>query len=213
MTNIALINDEGISTADMATLVTALQAFCDQVTKAWKQPSVKVSTDATPGSWLIHLTEAKRVTGALGYHTVEAGLPVAYVSLKAVNGKLWGAYYRPLVIKGKVIRAATYSAGLISVICHEVAEMLCDPAIQTVSAKDAQGRQWLVEVCDHCYGSYTTQVINGNTCIIPDVTTPAFYDLNGKAPFTIFNAVNAPFTMTPKGYGYYKSATGALVKL
>jgi hypothetical protein len=213
MTNIALINDEGISTADMTTLVTALQAFCDQVTKAWNQPSVKVSTEATPGSWVVHLTEAKRSLGALGYHTVEAGLPVAYVSLKAVNGKLWGKYYKPMVIKGKLIRDAVYSAGLISVICHEVAEMLCDPAIQTVSAKDAQGRQWLVEVCDHCYGSYTTQVINGNLCILPDVTTPAFYDLNGKAPFTIFNAIKAPFTMTPKGYGYYKSATGALVKL
>lgn len=213
MTTIALINDVNISTADMETLAIALQSFCDQVTKAWGQPSVKVTNTPVAGSWNIHLTEAKRVLGALGYHTVEGGIPTAYVSLKGVNGKLWGKYYKPLVIKGKTLRAATYSSGLISVICHEVAEMLCDPVITTLSAKDAQGRQWLVEVCDHCYGSYTTQVVNGNTCILPDVTTPAFYDLNGKAPFTLFNAVNAPFTMTPKGYGYYKSATGALVKL
>lgn len=213
MTTLALINDEGISSADMQTLATALKTFCDKVTAAWNLPAVSVVTAPTPGAWVIHLTEAKRMQGALGYHNVESGLPVAYVSLKAVVGKLWGRYYPARFFKKIQISPAIYSEGLISVICHEVAEMLCDPAINTVSAKDSQGRQWLVEVCDHCAGSYSTITVNGNVCVLPDVTTPAFYDVNGKAPFTLFNSVKAPFTMTPKGYGYYKSATGALVRL
>jgi len=213
MTTLALINDEAISAADMQTLAKALKNFCDRVTTAWNLPAVTVVTTPTPGAWTIHLTEAKRVTGALGYHTVEAGVPVAYVSLKAVSSKLWGIYYPARFFKKLQISPAIYSQGLITVLCHEVAEMLCDPVINNVSGKDAQGRQWLIEVCDHCYGSYATITVDGKVCVLPDVTTPAFYDLNGKAPYTIFDSVKAPFTMTPKGYGYYKSSTGALVKI
>jgi hypothetical protein len=194
-------------------MVIILQGFCDQVTKAWKQPSVKVTTTPTPGAWLIHLTEKKRQTGALGYHTGEGGIPTAYISFNAVVKKIWGLYYKPFVIKGKVIRQATYSQGIISVIAHEVAEMLCDPAISTLSAKDAQGRNWLVEVCDHCSGVFSLVTVNGKTAILPDVTTPAFYDVKAQGPYTLCNSVTAPFTMTPKGYGYYKTETGQLVKL
>ena len=213
MTTLALINDEAISAADMQTLSKALKNFCDRVTTAWNLQPVTVVTAPTPGAWTIHLTELKRATGALGYHTVEAGVPVAYVSLKAVVSKLWGVYYPARFFKKLQISPAIYTQGLITVLCHEVAEMLCDPAINTVSGKDAQGRQWLVEVCDHCYGSYASITVDGKVCVLPDVTTPAFYDVNGKGPFTIFDSVKAPFTFTPKGYGYYKSATGALVKL
>ena len=213
MTNICLVNDVSIADADMKTLVKGVQAFCDKVTGAWKQPSVTVTTTPTPGAWLVHLTETKRQLGALGYHTVEAGLPVAYISFKAVVNKLWGKYYKPLIIKGKTIREAVYTPGIITVICHEVAEMLCDPAIKTLSPVDSQGRQWLVEVCDHCYGSNSVETYDGNICIIPDVTTPAFYDLKAKGPYTLLNAVTAPFTMTAKGYGYYKDVTGKLVKI
>jgi hypothetical protein len=213
MTTICLINDVNIAPADMATMVSVLQTFCNQVTTAWKQPSVTVTTTPSPGAWLVHLTEAKRQSGAYGYHTVENGLPVAYCSLKAVSNKLWGLYFKPITLKGKVIRPETYSEGLISVVAHEIAEALCDPAIGTVSAKDSKGRTWLVEVCDHCSGSFSLVTVNGHQCILPDVTTPAFYDVNGKAPFTLNNAVKLPFTMTPKGYGYYKTATGQLVKI
>jgi len=213
MTTLALINDEAISAADMKTLAKALKNFCDRVTTAWNLQPVTVVTTPTPGAWVIHLTEAKRAQGALGYHTVESSLPVAYVSLKAVSSKLWGIFYPARFFKKMQISPAIYLQGLITVICHEVAEMLCDPAISTVSAKDSQERQWLVEVCDHCYGSFATITVDGKVCVLPDVTTPAFYDLHAKGPYTIFDSVKAPFTMTPKGYGYYKNATGALVKI
>lgn len=213
MTTICLVNDVSISTTDMATLVKAVQSYCNLITDAWKQKRVVVTTTPTEGAWLIHLTETKRHTGALGYHTVEAGIPVAYVSFKAVVSKLWGKYFKPLTIKGKVIRQATYSPGIVSVICHEVAEMLCDPVIQTLSPVDSLGRQWLVEVGDHCSGSYALVPVDGNICLIPDATVPAFYNLKAKGPYTLYNAVTAPFTMTAKGYGYYKDASGKLIKL
>ena len=213
MTTICLVNDVNISSKDMDTLVKAVQSYCNLVTTAWKQKSVTVTATPTPGAWLVHLTETKRQLGALGYHTVEAGLPVAYVSFKAVVSKLWGKYYKPLVIKGKTIRGAVYTQGLVSVVCHEVAEMLCDPAINTLSPVDSLGRRWLVEVGDHCAGSYSLLTVDGNVCVLPDATTPAFYDLKAKGPYTLYNAIAAPFTMTAKGYGYYKDASGKLIKL
>lgn len=208
---IRLINDCGIAATDFETITTAVKYFVPKVAKAWDIPDVIVVNGGTPaaGDWLVYATEKNRHLGALGYHTVKAGTPVAYCSLKAVNGKLFGAYHKPLVVKGKTLRPATYSSGLVTVLCHEIAEMLCDPQIATLSAKDTLGRQWIVEVCDHVYGS---NFMCGPS-VLPDVTTPAFYDLKGTAPFSLQNATNAPFTMTPKGYGYYMDATGKLVKI
>ena len=214
MTTICLVNDVAISFADMTSMAKVLQDYCDKVTRAWNQPSVRVSIGApAAGDWVIHLTEKKRKAGAKGYHTVEGGVPTAYVSFNAVVKKVWGLYFKPLTIKGKVLRQATYSDGIITVICHEVAEMLCDPAITTFSALDTLGRNWLVEVCDHVSGSYLPVTVNGVIAVIPDVTTPAYYDVKGIAPYSLGNAVTKPFTLTPKGYGYYKNSVGQLVKL
>ena len=71
-----------------------------------------------------------------------------------------------------------------------------------------------MEVGDHCFGSYSLLVVDGKNCVIPDYTLPSFYDVKGVAPFTNLNAVKAPFTMTPKGYGYWiDRKTGKLVKI
>lgn len=208
---IRLINDCGIAAADFDTMTKAVQHFVPLVTSAWNIPDVTVVSGGTPAAtdWLVYATEKNRVTGAAGYHKTIAGVPVAYCSLKAVNGKIPGLFHRPLIFKGNVLRPATYSSGLVTVMCHEIAEMLCDPQIATVSAQDKNGRNWLVEVCDHVFGSYSMF----GTCVLPDVTTPAFYSLTGAAPYSIFGAAKAPFTMTPTGYGYWKDSKGILNKI
>ena len=88
--------------------------------------------------------------------------------------------------------------------------MLCDPFIQTVSAVDNQGRKWLVEVCDHVNGNYFILNKNGVDCVLPDVTTPSFYDPKGAAPYDLMNKASAPFTLTDRGYAYYKDDQGNL---
>lgn len=214
MTNpitIRLINDCGIAAADFDTVTKAVQYFVPLVAKAWNIPDVTVVNGGTPAptDWLVYATEKNRSVGALGYHSVKGGIPVAYCSLKAVANKLWGLYHRPMIVKGKTIRPATFSSGLVTVLCHEIAEMLCDPVINTLSPVDAQGRHWLVEVCDHVYGSY----LMFGACVLPDVTTPAFYDVAGKAPYSLQKATDAPFKMTSSGYGYWKNAQGVLTKI
>ena len=93
------------------------------------------------------------------------------------------------------------------------AEMLCDPFIQTVSATDKQGRKWLVEVCDHVFGNYFVLNKNGVDCVLPDVTTPSFYDVNGRAPYDLMNKATAPFTLTQQGYAFYYDNKGDLQKV
>jgi|APCry1669191515_1035360.scaffolds.fasta_scaffold50610_2 hypothetical protein len=214
MTTVRVIDETGIAAADINTLVIALKYFTPLVTKAWSLPDVSFVVGGAPaaGDWIIYLTERKRVTGATGFHTFENGVPVAYCSPRAAY-RLFGHYSKPLVVKGKQLRAAQYTEGLITTICHELAEMLCDPKISTVSAVDKNGHTWLVEVCDHVFGNYADYVVGTTDCVLPDVTTPAFYNLKGVAPFSILNAATAPFTMTFKGYGYYRTPTGQLVKI
>lgn len=214
MTTIRLINDNNISEADFQTLIKGVQQYAISVTKAWGINNVAVTGGGIPldGDWLVYLTDKGRKPYATGYHKVQGGVPVAFCSPKA-SFYMFGRYYKPIVIKGKVIRGITYRTGLLTTICHEVAEMLCDPFVKTVSSVDPTGKKWLVEVGDHVFGSYKLEIIDGQNCILPDCTTPAFYDLNGKAPFSIYGAATAPFTLTPKGYAYYMDATGKLIKI
>ena len=214
MTTIRLINDNNISDSDFQTLTKGVAQYVPLVTKAWGIRDVTVVGGGTPvaGDWLIYLTEKNRHLGAAGYHTVLNGVPVAYCSPNN-SYYMFGRYSKALIVKGKTIHGAVYRSGLLGTICHEVAEMLCDPYIKTVSAIDSQGRKWLVEVGDHVFGSYKLEIIDGQNCVLPDCTTPAFYDLNGKAPFSIFGAATAPFTMTPNGYAYSVDATGKFTKI
>ena len=210
--NICLVNDAGIADADFNNLVSATTSFVPRVTKAWGLGNFPItsSTKRADGAWNVILTDKNRKVGATGFHTIENGVPVAYCSPKAA-ARLYGHYTKPLVIKGKTVHGALYTEGLVTTICHEIAEMLCDQKLDKYAA-DATGKPWLVEVCDHVFGSYLLEVVNGNACVLPDVTMPAFYDINGKAPYSLNNAVSAPFTLTPKGYGYGKGPKG-LVKL
>jgi len=209
---VQLVNQAGIADNDFHTLVTAVGYFSDLVVKAWNAPALEVTADA--GDWVIYITENNRHAGAAGYHKVVAGKPEGYVSPKASGSSMFGIYYPSKVLKSinKTI-AERYVSGLVTVVCHELAEMICDPLIATYSKPDSLGRVWLIEVGDHAFGGFFNKTFFGKVCVFPDITTPAFYDLKGKAPFSIANLLTAPFKMAPKGYAYYKNAAGTLVKV
>lgn len=208
---IQLVNDANIAANDFHTLTVASEYFANIVAKAWGQSSVTVSPDA--GDMVIYVTDLKRQLGAAGYHTVENGKPVGYVSPKSTSGKIFGQYTPSKYLKSiKRTLPERYVSGLITVICHELAEMLCDPYIKTVSAEDANGRTWLVEVGDHAFGGFFNKTFFGQVCVFPDITTPAFYDLKGKAPYSIANLLTGPFKKSAKGYAFYKDQFGRLVK-
>ena len=209
---VQLVNQAGIADNDFHTLVTAVDYFGSVVTKAWGAPSLTVTTD--PGDWVIYVTDLHRQLGAAGYHTVIAEKPTGYVSPKGSGSTLFGTFYPAKYLKSiKKTIAERYISGLVTVVCHELAEMICDPIIQTYSKPDSLGRSWLIEVGDHAFGNFFNKTFFNQVCVFPDITTPAFYDVKGKAPFSIANLLTAPFTMSAKGYGYYKGVNGVLVKL
>ena len=206
MTTILITNDT-LAPTDFTNVLEALSRFLAKFTPAWKL-DVKVITDGTVAhDMVVNITDKGRRLGAAGFHNVVAGVPTSWCSPKS-SGRIYGHYSKPLIVKGKQLRAETFTPGLVATLCHEVSEMLVDPVIANYSAKDSLGREWLIEVGDHVFGSYKLEIVAGNNCSIPDATTPAFYDLAGKAPFSIFGGAKAPFTMTPKGYGYYKGVKG-----
>ena len=210
MTKIYVTNDS-LADADFQNVLTSVNYFLSLFAPAWKL-NVQLTTDPkVKADMVVNITDLNRHVGAAGYHNVVAGVPTSWCSPKA-SGRIYGHYSKPLVIKGKQLRAAVFTSGLIATVCHEVAEMLIDPVIKNYSAEDSLHRKWLIEVGDHVFGSYALFIVNGNNAVIPDATIPSFYDLKGKAPYSLFNAVSAPFTMTPKGYGYYQGPAG-LTKL
>jgi hypothetical protein len=117
-----------------------------------------------------------------------------------------------MVFQGKLVHPALYSEGLVTTICHEIAEMIGDPMVTSFSSPDSKGRKWLMELCDPVFGSYSFYSVNGQIAILPDFALPSFYDVHGKAPFSFFGGATAAFTMTPAGYGYYEGPSG-LVRL
>ena len=216
MPTIQLINKSSVSAKDLATMVDALNQFVPKVTSAWGFTSANVTSQPTPGAWLVYVTDEKRKSGT-GWHGVENGVPVAYCSPTAAH-RVFG-YYAPASYSKLTKQLRTperFEEGLVTTIAHEIAEMLVDPFVNDnnkFSKPDGVGRAWLVEICDHVFGSYFTITSFGQICVMPDVTTASFYDLNGHAPFSINNSVHAPFTLSPKGYGFYKNLDGSLHKL
>ena len=208
--NIRLVNEDLLNDREMLILSRAVDHFLPQINTGWSVDSKQVHAP-TDKEWKVVISDAKRHQGAAGYHTVENGNPIAYCSPKA-SGRLFGTYHPPFVLRGKTLSGERFLPGLITTICHELAEMLMDPVVTNFSPKDAKGRSWLIEVADPVAFSYLhwTDPVTQTICVLPDVVLPPFYDLQGKAPFSLRQSISAPFTLAPRGYAYWRDDKGLL---
>jgi len=218
------LTNDTLSATDFQTVVDSVKWFAPLVAQAWNLPPVTVTTTPTPGAWVVNVTNKNRHVNAGAYHVDTAGIPTAWCSPAAVNNKI-GGYYAPArfgLIKnllGRWVKSTTptsparYSSGVVTDVCHEVAEMLVDSAISNFSAPDSQGRDWLVETCDHVFKTFQVHSIGSTVCVFPNFTTPNFYKVGASAPYDFLGVVKAPFTMTPSGYAFYKGPNGTLIKM
>jgi hypothetical protein len=241
--NVTLVNGStDLTEADLAITVKAVQYFADLVTEAWSKEAILVSsnTTAVPKTWNIYITDDKAQTGAYGYHVVENKLPAAYVSPRmcalGINypTHLWGTVvkypartmtFKGLTILGKVIRLprtvtthaarpSIYRAGMFSVICHELAEMIADPLIDNwatipVLLTFPLGGTVLVEVGDHTPDHFSA-VVGTQEIVFPDFTLPAFYTEYAPAPYSCVNkSITAPFQFVKGAYAFLKDSRGA----
>lgn len=193
-------------------------------------PTTKIDTVAQPGDDVINITRLNRHTGAAGYHVLLNGVPTGFVYPDATR-PIWGEYRpavrgrditatilgkRIVIRKGQIRSLERFTPGVITTICHEIAEMLADGDIATYTKPDWHGNQWLLEPADWVDGTYFTRTINGNLCVFPNVALPAFSDTTNKVgPYDIMGLVKAPFQpIMPHAYAYAKDPkTGGLVKI
>lgn len=202
MSTVALINETGISSEFMKTVQTADQIFLDKVLAAWKRDPITLitTTPSDPKMPRVRITEQLPKSNAMGYHIAPGGTPTSIVSPRK-SYPLFGRYNAKAHLIGK---------GTIAVIAHELIEMLLDPLLKSVSpTPDKDDHHWMLEIADHCYGEYFEITVNGHACVLPNVTLPAYYDLNAKGPYTLMelmgqkSVVTAPYGRTPLWYAYY----------
>lgn len=115
---------------DLDKLVAASQKFVDTIfAPVWGAPAHLVHAATAPaGAWLMGFYDTADQAGALGYHDLaKDGLPVSKIFVKDTlkNG-------------GKVSVTA----------CHELCEMLIDPAVQLWAQNTSTGQFYAYEMCD-----------------------------------------------------------------
>jgi hypothetical protein len=178
---IACINSATVSLGvDFDKLIAALQKFVDNAFgPVWGTHATLVKAkDFLPGAWGLVFLDDADVQGALGYHDLTPdGLPLSKVFVKTT-----------IADKQKVSVTA----------CHEVAEMLVDPAIN-LWAEAPDGTLYAYEMSDAVEEVEFT--IDG--IAMSDFVYPAYFEGFRKAKSTQFDyskKVTKPFQLLPGGY-------------
>jgi hypothetical protein len=218
---VTLVNEStSMSASDVVTITQALNLFSAQVCQAWGLPARPVVLGKSRvDDWNLCIVDKfpnlAMAKTALGYHEVLNNYPIGYILAHPYGTQrpALGRYTKPITFLGKQLTKPSYLPGLVTVMAHELAEMLIDPQINMTKA-DSKGRNWLMEVCDHTVGSYIIDMPTYKaTPVMPDFTLPSFYDVKGKQPYSLLNVPPMPFYLVPGAYGYYKDANGALHKV
>jgi hypothetical protein len=209
---------------ELSIIIDSMKEYAPYVTDAWQKEPVEITTNPyDPKVCNFHLTDEKINRHAYGFHTYENQVPQAYISpyMNRIQAKfvarrsqnIFGVVkeHPDFIIRGKLIRKGRptdLTFGFISVVLHELAELLVDPGINLW--KPWGDKQVLVENADHVNGFHFFRVIQGVKVVMPDFTLPSFYDPAGKAPYSYCNAPTKPFDfITHKSYAYIKDVTGA----
>ena len=172
----------------------------------------------------IYITKRNRKIGIAGFHTVENGIPAIYVVPRTDRLGYFhkGTPAKPYVPARKIgaitlkarpavpARPDTVRSGKLSTIAHEVAEVLGDPLIQTLSNTDSLGHPYLREITDPVHGLCYNLVVNGFNCILPDTCLPNWYEQGSMYPYDVMGWCVAPFQKSPRGYAYWVKFTNGI---
>ena len=178
---IACINQASVPLGvDFDKLIAALQKFADTCfTPVWGTPARLVkSSKFTPANWAIVFLDNADAANALGYHDLtKSGLPLSKVFVKTT------------LADGQRVSVTA---------CHELCEMLVDPAINLCS-EGPQGVIYAYETSD------AVEELEFPVDGIPmsDFVYPAWFEgfrKAGSAQFDYLKKVKKPFHILPGGY-------------
>ena len=168
-------------------LVRALQKFVDNCfAPVWGTPAKLVKTsEPIAGAWTMAFLDNADVADALGYHDLtKNGLPLAKVFVETT-----------LKVNQKVSVTA----------CHELAEMLVDPAINLWS-DGPKGTLYAYEMCD----AVEEAEFNIVGIAMSDFVFPAYFEAfrkTGSAQFDYLKKVSRPFQILSGGYSLVRKGT------
>lgn len=185
---IAILNRSTVVSDEQGKAIT--ESLQDQVTNhfgpIWNTSAklnyvAKGQEDGWQDKWNVVILDTSDEAGALGYHDyTPEGLPV---------GK---AFARTAELYGYQVSVT---------ICHEVLEMLGDPAINKVAG--SYNTLYAYENCDAVESDELGYEIGG--ILLSDFVTPAWFvdDYNAEIPYSFKENVHAPFELAPGGYISY----------
>jgi hypothetical protein len=165
---------------DLDALIGALQKFVDEkFAPVWGTPAKLVkSEDFLPGAWALVFLDTADVQGALGYHDLTPdGLPLSKV------------FVQTTLADGQKVSVTA---------CHEIAEMLVDPAINLWS-EGLNGTLYAYETCD----AVEEEEFLLDGIAMSDFVYPAYFESfrdPGSAQFDLLGKINRPFQILPGGY-------------
>jgi hypothetical protein len=178
---IACINKATVSLGvELEALVAALQKFvANAFAPVWETHATLITaTDFITGGWALVFLDDADVQGALGYHDLTPdGLPLSKV-----------------FVKSTIAEKQTVSVTA----CHELAEMLVDPAIN-LWAEAPDGTLYAYEMCDAV--EETEFTIDG--IAMSDFVYPSYFEGFRKAKSTQFDyarKISRPFQLLSGGY-------------
>ncbi len=165
---------------DLDALVAALQKFVDdKFAPIWGTHAALVkSDDFLPGAWAIAFLDDADVQSALGYHDLTPeGLPLSKVFVKTILND------------GQKVSVTA---------CHELAEMLVDPAIN-LWAEGLNSKLYAYEMCD----AVEEEEFLLDGIAMSDFVYPAYFE-SFRAPnstqFDLLGKVSRPFEILAGGY-------------
>lgn len=165
----------------------AFQHFASVVASAWylKTPTMAMTSTPSSSAWQVVVLDDADQAGALGYHDFTVnGKPLAKVFAKTDQ---------------------TYGYSWTVTLTHELAEMMCDPWINT-AVQTSNTRMYALEVGDpveaDTFGfEYTDKA--GTTTLLSDFVRPEWFQPGSSGPFDYKRHVTAPLQVLSGGYAQY----------
>ncbi|HXO42974.1 MAG TPA: hypothetical protein VN999_16105 [Thermoanaerobaculia bacterium] len=183
---IAVINQATVDLGvDLDALIAALQKFVDQdFAPIWGTPAkLKKSNDFIPGAWAIAFIDNADVQGVLGYHELTPdGLPLSKVFVETTI---------------EANQQVSVTA------CHELAEMLVDPAVNLWS-EAPDGTLYAYEMSD----AVEEEEFEIDGIAMSDFVYPAYFEgfrAAGSTQFDFLKKINSPFQILSGGYSLVRN--------
>lgn len=216
--NFCLVDESSFTANELITIKLAVEEFGNKDLALWGFGAVTCTIgNLQKGDVPIYITNRNRKRGASAYHDKDANGPYIYcLPGQAFNRDGFFVATKPATKIGTYISPARnqmIQPGMLTSLLHEVGEVLSDPLLQSESAPDALGHNYLREIADPVFGINYVKVINGINCVFPAVALPNWYVLGSPAPYDTAGYCTAPFQKSPKGYAYYVSKLGRFFKV